>query len=70
MKKISWAIASLSNRYITFPDNRELLNVKSKFKDIAGIPGIVGAIDCTHILLFLPEATTRSSTEIGKDFFL
>ena len=51
---MSVAMASLSNRCITFQDNRELLNVKRRFKDIAWIPGIVGAIDYTHIPIVSP----------------
>ena len=69
VKKISWAIASLSNRYIKFPDNRELLNVKSKFKDIAGIPGIVGAIDCTHIPIVSPGGDNAELYRNRKGFF-
>ena len=69
IKKISRAIASLSHRYIKFPQNRELMNVKTKFKDIGGIPGIVGAIDCTHIAIISPGGDNAELYRNRKGFF-
>lgn len=43
-----------SPNWIKFPDEHEMLGIKTAFFDICGIPGVVGAIDCTHIAILTP----------------
>lgn len=47
--RISAAIAKLSVDYIKFPSEDELDDIKMEFYSIDSFPGIIGAIDCTHI---------------------
>ncbi|MEW8547525.1 MAG: hypothetical protein AB2693_28800, partial [Candidatus Thiodiazotropha sp.] len=47
IKRVSTAIASRHHEVIKFPDRDSLFSEKQKFMDIGGIPGVIGAIDCT-----------------------
>lgn len=52
IKRVGTALASLNHVYINMPLNEvEMDMVKRDFYAIAHFPGIVGAIDCTHIKL-------------------
>lgn len=42
-------------RFIKFPDNEQLQEMKDEFREIAGFPDIVGAIDGTHIRIVRPK---------------
>ena len=46
---ISRCIACQKLYFMTFPSN--LSTSKQDFYDIAGFPSVLGAMDCTHILL-------------------
>lgn len=42
--------------YITFPTtDQEVLHIKQKFHRLYGFPGVIGAIDCTHIKILAPR---------------
>ena len=45
--KVSKAIAKQRAQFLSFPEN--LADTKRKFYDVAHFPGVIGAIDCTHI---------------------
>lgn len=52
IRRLSNTIASLHDEYIKMPQTQEETDrAKRTFFDIAGFPGVVGAIDCTHIRL-------------------
>lgn len=54
VKRVSRAIASLRPNYIRMPDAAEAQRLKQQFYDIAGFPGVIGCIECTHIPLKYP----------------
>jgi len=43
-------------QHIYLPENGQLDNVKRKFYEIREFPGVIGAIDCTHIKIKPPKA--------------
>lgn len=45
--RVMLLIASLSDKYIKFPDDTTA--IKQDFFDLYGFPFVVGAIDCTHV---------------------
>ncbi|XP_071802814.1 putative nuclease HARBI1 [Asterias amurensis] len=51
--KVSRAISTLTNEVITFPvEIQDVMRVKRDFHAVSGFPGVVGAIDCTHVKLY------------------
>ena len=46
---VSWEIALLKGRYISFPSKENTDTTKQMFYNIAQFPNVIGAIDCTHI---------------------
>ena len=53
IQKIWRAIAKRKGHFLSFPDN--LTDTRRKFYDVAHIPGVIGAIDCTHIRIIYPK---------------
>ena len=51
--KVSRAIAKLKRRFLSIPE--KLADVKRKFYDIGHFPGVIGAIDCTHVRIICPN---------------
>lgn len=54
VKKVSFAIAGRKNQFIKFPDAADMASVKRDFYRMANFPGVIGAIDCTHIPVINP----------------
>lgn len=48
------AIADLKPRFIQFPEEREFRRIKDAFYAGYGFPGVIGAIDCTHVQIDNP----------------
>lgn len=55
----SWLVG-ISHNYIKWPQGDEVLIQLRKFEDRKGIPGIIGAIDGTHIKISAPNTNKRS----------
>jgi len=51
IREISKLIASTTNikKWIKLPTIQESQEIKQQFYDVAKFPGVIGAIDCTHI---------------------
>ncbi|XP_071057067.1 uncharacterized protein [Onthophagus taurus] len=47
-------ILHLKDQYIRWPNRQEIAAIETRFKSRSGIPGIVGAIDGTHIIIKQP----------------
>ncbi|XP_023312303.1 putative nuclease HARBI1, partial [Anoplophora glabripennis] len=48
-------ITELGNQWIHFPTtNEEKNNLKARFMEKTGFPGVIGAIDCTHVAILAP----------------
>lgn len=56
--RVSSAIASLARNYIQMPTNEESETISCQFYEIARFPKVIGAIDCTHIVILSPGMFT------------
>lgn len=62
VKKVTEAMNDLLlDREITFPHPSEYPSIKSKFMEYSGFPGVIGAIDCTHVLIIAPPEPLEDS---------
>lgn len=62
--KISKALALKVRQFIKFPNVSEQGNVKVLYHRIAGFPGVIGCIDCTHIPIKNPN---RQNGEVFRN---
>lgn len=69
VKRVSHALASRYREVIQFPQGNNLRQVKRGFMDIGRIPGVVGAIDCTHIPIQSPRGRNTEVYRNRKGFF-
>ncbi|XP_023312753.1 putative nuclease HARBI1 [Anoplophora glabripennis] len=69
VKKVSEAIASLRESYIEFPQNEELGTVAKKFFELGRFPGVIGALDCTHIPILSPGGNMGEIFRNRKGYF-
>ncbi|XP_021963469.1 putative nuclease HARBI1 [Folsomia candida] len=51
VKRVSHALASLKPQFIRYPTENEAVVIRQRFYDYGGFPGVIGAIDCTHVLI-------------------
>jgi len=53
--KVSQSIASLMKQYVIFPNSQhERARTMTDFHRLAGFPGVLGAVDGTHIAIQSP----------------
>lgn len=69
LARVARAIAFLSNRYIKYPAGNMLRGVMNGFHAIAGMPGVVGCIDCTHIKIQRPPREDSEFFRCRKGYF-
>ncbi|XP_050724404.1 putative nuclease HARBI1 [Eriocheir sinensis] len=69
LKVVSRAIASLSRHYIQPPSGNDLQRTIQDFHAIHGMPGVIGAIDCTHIAILRPSVENSEVFRCRKGFF-
>ena len=55
VKRVSRCLAHLKRRFIYMPTGHERADVRRGLRDIAGLPEIVGVIDCTHVRIKRPS---------------
>lgn len=65
---MSISIAKLRPKFIKFADRNEANAVKIKFYEIAGFPGVIGAIDGTHVPIKSPGGNTAELFRNRKGF--
>lgn len=69
LKTVARAIASRSEHHIFPPAGNALRNTIQKFYNIAGMPGVIGAIDCTHIAILRPPVMNPELFRCRKGYF-
>ena len=64
LHSVSGALTRNLNRFIHFPNTEEeRRNSVQSFYEVAGFPGVVGCIDCTHIGVKVPSELKVPSEE-------
>lgn len=58
--KVSRLISTLAPKYITFPSESEQDQLRNRFFNVSGFPGVVGSIDCVHIPVKNPSFCNNS----------
>ena len=70
VKKVTRAVARLASDHVRFPTTcEEQSSVMRGFHSIAGFPGILGALDCTHIPLQSPGGDNAELFRNRKGYF-
>ncbi|XP_050716004.1 putative nuclease HARBI1 isoform X4 [Eriocheir sinensis] len=69
LARVSRALAGLSREYVKFPSPNALTTVIEDFHGIAGMPGVIGCIDCTHIRIARPPREDSEVFRCRKGFF-
>ena len=69
IKRVSIALVSLYKQYVKFPSGNKVQVIQRQFMQQSRIPGIVGAIDCTHIPIQSPRGDTAELFRNRKGFF-
>jgi hypothetical protein len=70
IKRVSLLIASLVQQHIKFPTTQaERATTMRQFHDLANFPGILGAIDCTHIAIQSPGGDHAELYRNRKGYF-
>ena len=69
LARVSVAIAGLSRQYIMFPTGNMLHKIIEDFHTIAGMPGVIGCIDCTHIQIVKPPRNDSEIFRCRKGYF-
>ena len=65
--KVSKAIAKQRAQFLSFPE--KLADTKRKFYDVAHFPGVIGAIDCTHIRIICRNKENAMAFVNRKHFY-
>nr|XP_058960243.1 putative nuclease HARBI1 [Pocillopora verrucosa] len=65
--KVSRAIAKQKRQFLSIPGN--LADVKRKFYDVGNFPGVIGAIDCTHVRVICPNKENAMAFVNRKQFY-
>jgi hypothetical protein len=67
--KVTYLIAGLRATYIKFPSNEELPLIKRDFYNIAGMPGVIGCVDGSHVPIKRPITDDYEEYRCRKGFF-
>ena len=67
--KISKSIAKRKNRFISFPANDKVREIKRDFFQIAGFPNVIGCIDGSHVPIVSPGGDQAELYRNRKGYF-
>lgn len=60
VRKVTKALKELASNYITWPSGARVRQIMDKFKERHNFPGVIGAIDGSHILITAPKREQAS----------
>ncbi|XP_036148902.1 putative nuclease HARBI1 isoform X2 [Monomorium pharaonis] len=55
MRRVTYALHQLAPRFINWPQGRRATEVMIAFERMSGFPGVIGAIDGTHVEIRSPQ---------------
>lgn len=67
--RVASAFAAKRPDYVTFPDEARVNRVKQDFYEIAGFPGVIGCIDCSHIRIMRPSVEDAELYRNRKGYY-
>lgn len=68
--RVTAAIAGLRSNYVRFPTTgQERRDLMSSFHSVSGLPGVIGAIDCTHVPIQSPGGNEAEIYRNRKGYF-
>ncbi|KAK4318654.1 hypothetical protein Pmani_010348 [Petrolisthes manimaculis] len=67
VKIIAMAIARPASHHIHFPEPDEARSLGSQFYDIAGMPGVIGCIDGSHVKIISPGGDNAETYRTQKE---
>lgn len=59
MKDITSALAQMSRKEVQFPSRTAMINIKTAFYNVAGMPNVVGCVDGSFIKILKPKENTH-----------
>ena len=69
IRKVILALVKLRSRFVKLPCNEaDIETTKRQFYEIAGFPGVIGAIDCTHVPIHCPATEDAERYRNRKGF--
>ncbi|CAG2231006.1 unnamed protein product [Mytilus edulis] len=68
VRRCTTAVVQIADQYICWPDEAKHAEIKNKFKAIKGLPGVIGAVDGTHISIRKPTDHPQSYLNRKKDY--
>ncbi|CAC5374654.1 unnamed protein product [Mytilus coruscus] len=68
VRRCTTAVVQIADQYICWPDEAKQAEIKNKFKAIKGLPGVIGAVDGTHISIRKPTDHPQSYLNRKKDY--
>ena len=69
ISKVIKVIASRRAQFIKFPPREEEFSIRNDFYSLAGFPGVIGCIDCTHIAIQSPGGENAELYRNRKGYF-
>lgn len=69
VSRISKKVASLRSRFIKLPAQAEISDIQRNFFRIASFPGVIAAIDCTHVPIESPGGSDSELFRNRKGYF-
>lgn len=69
VKRVAAVIGGMCRQIVKMPSGNDVTRVMGQFQAIAGMPAIIGAIDCTHIKICRPPGDRPELYRNRKGYF-
>jgi len=69
IKRVAISVAKLYKHFVKYPSHEEARLEIRKFYELSRLPGVVGAIDCTHVKINSPGGMNAELYRCRKSYF-